>query len=230
MHLGILQCGHVPDEVASTDGPYATLIGSLFAHRGFSQSLWSVVDGDFPDGPEAADGWLVTGSKHGAYEDHPWIPPLEALLRAIHGAGRPLVGICFGHQIIAQALGGTVVKYPEGWAIGATEIAVDDRHVTLNSWHQDQVVALPDGSKTLAQTSFCDHAILAHGPRTLTVQAHPEFPNSVVETLIETRGDTVPAPLIDQAKAKLTAANDNRLLADWLADVLEGADAQQVTR
>ena len=71
----------------------------------------------FPEGIHDADGWLITGSRHGAYEDHPWIPPLEEFIRDAYAAQVPLVGICFGHQIIAQAMGGKVEKY-QGRLVG----------------------------------------------------------------------------------------------------------------
>ncbi|OAN68902.1 glutamine amidotransferase [Jannaschia sp. EhC01] len=227
MHLGILQTGHVPAEVAATDGPYATLFGNLFAHRGFTQTLWSVVDGEFPPGPEAADAWLVTGSRHGAYEDHPWIPPLEELIRAIRDANIPLVGSCFGHQIIAQALGGTVEKFKDGWSVGRTDYTVSNRTLSLNAWHQDQVTRLPAGATVHASSDFCANAIVAIGPRILTTQPHPEFENTVIDTLITLKGDAVAPDRVAHAKAQLPLPNDNRLIADWLADVLEGADATQ---
>ncbi|WP_224814005.1 type 1 glutamine amidotransferase [Hasllibacter sp. MH4015] len=225
MHLGILQCGHVPDEVAAKDGPYARLFHDLFAHRGFTQTLWSVVDMEFPDGPDAADAWLVTGSRHGAYEDHPFIPPLEDLIRAIRDSGKPMVGSCFGHQIIAQALGGKVVKFDGGWSAGHTAYRLGDTELALNAWHQDQVTELPDGATIHASSDFCANAIMAIGPHILTVQPHPEFSDSVVETLIETRGKALPPEITERAKTGLGQPNDNRFIADWLADVLEGADA-----
>ncbi|QXT39209.1 type 1 glutamine amidotransferase [Gymnodinialimonas ceratoperidinii] len=227
MHLGILQTGHVPDEVARTDGPYATLFHDLFAHRGFTQTLWSVVDGDFPDSPQAADAWLVTGSKHGAYEDHPWIPPLEDFIRAIQDAEIPLVGSCFGHQIIAQALGGKVEKFPNGWSVGRTEYRIGDQTLNLNAWHQDQVTRLPEGTTVHGASDFCAHAVIAIGPRILSTQPHPEFENSVIATLIDLKGDVVEPERVEAAQAALDKPNDNRLIADWMADVLEGADATQ---
>lgn len=226
MHLGILQCGHVPDEVAAKDGPYGTLFARFFAHRGFSQSLWSVVDLEFPDGPQDADAWLITGSRHGAYEDHAFIPPLEDLIRKIHRGGKPVVGSCFGHQIIAQALGGRVEKFAGGWSVGRTEYSLGGDTLTLNAWHQDQVVDLPDGAIIHASSDFCANAIMAVGPGVLTIQPHPEFDDSVIETLIETRGRALPPDIVAGARAGLGGTNDNRFIADWMADVLSGADAR----
>lgn len=228
MILGILQSGHVPPEVAARDGTYTELFGRLFSHRGYELRTYSVVDMDFPDSPEDADAWLVTGSRHGAYEDHAFIPPLEDLIRAIRDAGRPLVGICFGHQIIAQALGGRVEKFAGGWSVGHHAYTIGDCPVSLNAWHQDQVVALPDGATVLGHSDFTKNAVIAHGPRILTVQPHPEFPASVVEELMLHRAPTVPGHLLDRVRATLHQPTDNRLISDWLADVLEGADATDI--
>ncbi|NKX44310.1 type 1 glutamine amidotransferase [Roseicyclus persicicus] len=228
MILGILQTGHVPDQVAARDGTYTDLFARLFAHRGFTLRTYSVVDMEFPEGPDAADAWLITGSRHGAYEDHAWIPPLEALIRAIRDAGKPLVGICFGHQIIAQALGGRVEKFSGGWAVGRRHYSIGGRELALNAWHQDQVVELPEGATVLGENPFTRHAVLAHGDRILTVQPHPEFPASVVEALIEHRSGAVPAPLVEAAREALEAPTDSHLIADWLADVLEGQPATRV--
>lgn len=228
MILGILQCGHVPDQVRDDEGPYETLYGNLVTGHGFTPKTFSVVDGHFPDGPQDADAWLVTGSKHGAYEDHAWIAPLETLLRDIRATNKPLVGICFGHQIIAQAFGGTVEKFADGWSIGRTTYRIGNTEIALNAWHQDQIVALPDGATKIGQSDFCTNAVLAYGDRILTMQPHPEFPNSVVEKLLDHRSETVPDPLKTQARADLKKPVANALIGDWIAAVLKGAPATQI--
>src|SRR5690606_24036163 len=117
-HIGILQTGHAAEPIRAEQGDYDEMFRRLLGGHGFTFSTWNVVDGEFPEGPEAAEGWLITGSRHGAYEEHDWLPPLEDLIRAIREAKRPLVGICFGHQIVAQALGGRVEKFDGGWSVG----------------------------------------------------------------------------------------------------------------
>ncbi|MFW5654626.1 MAG: type 1 glutamine amidotransferase [Roseicyclus sp.] len=228
MIIGILQTGHLPEDMSRAHGDYAAMFRRLLAGRGFDFRTWNVVDMDFPHGPEAADGWVITGSRHGAYEDLPFIPPLEDLVRAIAGAGRPLVGVCFGHQIVAQALGGRVIKYPGGWALGLRRYRVGGAELALHAWHQDQVVELPPGATVLGTSEMTDHALLAIGDRILTIQPHPEFERPVIEGLIEHRSGAIDPSLVRAAAQSLGAEADNALVGAWMADVLQGAPATRL--
>ncbi len=223
MKIGILLTGHAPDNMVQDTGDYDQIFARMLAGNGFEFDTYAVVDNQFPRSADTADGWLITGSKHGAYEDHLWIPPLEALIREIAAQKRPLVGICFGHQIIAQALGGKVEKFDGGWAIGRTEYSLGDRTLSLNAWHQDQVTELPEGARVLGRNEFCKYAVLGYGDHIWTLQPHPEFDADFIGGLIHTRGrGVVPDAQLDAAAANLDGPTNNRDIARHIAAVLQG--------
>lgn len=219
MLIGILETGPAPDALKPQWGAYPDMFRRFLAGQGFDFRAFSVVGMEFPDSVHACDGWLLTGSRHGAYEDHPFIPPLEDFIRAAYAARVPMVGICFGHQIIAQALGGKVEKFKGGWAVGPTDYDFGGESLRLNAWHQDQVVEKPPGAEVLACNDFCANAALVYDDRALTVQAHPEFPNAFLGQLAEARGrGVVPDPQIDAALARLDLSIDDKTLAQRIAD------------
>ena len=141
----------------------------------------------------------------------------RAMIRAIHAAKRPLVGICFGHQIIAQALGGTVEKFSGGWSVGRQSYTLDNEHLHLNAWHQDQVTKLPPQARILGHSTFCENAVLAYGDHILTIQPHPEFDAAFTQGLITHRGGAVPADQLAQAQADLAQSTDNARIAARIA-------------
>ena len=226
MKIGILQTGHAPDEVQGVLGDYDAMFARLLEGHGFEFLTFNVVDMVFPDGPEACDGWLVTGSKHGAYEDHAWIPPLEDLIRSIHAARRPMIGVCFGHQIIAQAMGGTVVKFDGGWSVGPQTYRYRDREVTVHAWHQDQVINVPPGAEVIGSNAFCANAALAYGDRIWTIQPHPEFGAQMIAALATHRAPgVVPAAQIAEVEATLERPVHSAEIAEEMAAFFKAADS-----
>ena len=213
MKIGILQAGHAPDVMISKTGDYGELFQNFLSGEGFDFTIYSIVDMEFPSSTSDAEGWLITGSRHGTYEAHDFIPPLEALIRDIHERQLPLTGICFGHQIIAQALGGKVEKYSGGWSVGHTEYTFEDEVTTLNAWHQDQVTEVPSDAVSTGSSSFCKFAFLVYGSHIFSVQAHPEFSADFIEGLIDYRGrGVVPDQLLNDARSKLSlSTNSDRI-------------------
>jgi GMP synthase-like glutamine amidotransferase len=219
MLIGILQTGQAPADLRERTGDYPEMFEQLLADHDLDFRTWHVEAMEFPDSVHDADGWLITGSRHGAYEDHPFIPPLEDFIRDCYSTHVPLVGICFGHQIIAQALGGSVEKFEGGWAVGPQEYSFGDERLTLNAWHQDQVVRPPDHAEVLATNDFCRYAVLAYDNRALTVQAHPEYDDGFIEDLMQTRGKgLVPETLMAQARNRFGQPNSSGVMAARIAD------------
>lgn len=215
MLIGILQTGESPDILREGSGDYPDMFETLLAGRGLTFRTYRVKDMDFPADVHDCEGWLITGSRFGAYEDHPFIKPLEAFIRKAIAAKVPMVGVCFGHQIIAQAMGGTVEKFPGGWAVGAQDYDFGGETVTLNAWHQDQVTQRPEGAEVAGSNAFCENAALVYGDAAFTVQAHPEFRDSFVEGLMNTRGKgVVPDDRLEAARARLGQPNASGTLAD----------------
>lgn len=218
MLIGILQTGQAPDGLRDDEGDYPDMFEKLLAGHGFTFRTWRVLDMQFPDTPQDADGWLITGSRHGAYEDLPFIKPLEDFIRRVYAAHVPLVGICFGHQIIAQALGGKVEKFSGGWSVGPQDYDFSGEKLTLNAWHQDQVTVRPKDAAVIAANSYCENAALVYGDRAFTVQAHPEFSDAFVGGLMEKRGrGVVPQDRLEAAGTRLGQPNQSSTIADRMA-------------
>ena len=230
IRLGVLQAGRVPDEMADQHADYDQLFVDLLGENEFDYRHWAVLDGEFPDSIADADAWLITGSRFGAYEDHDWIPPLEEFIRKVYAADQPMVGICFGHQVIAQAMGGHVEKFSGGWSVGRVEYKLDKSvfgtesasdKTALLAFHQDQVVQAPDSAITVGSTGFCKHAALLYGNRALTIQPHPEFYSEFIGGLLDARRAILPKEIVDTATQALGQAIVREPIANTIRNFLK---------
>ena len=231
MKIGILETGLLRDRMKPRFDPYPVMFAKLLglAYRGFEFETVSVIRGEVAGSIYDCDGWLITGSRHGVYENLDWMPPLQDFIRQLAAADHPLVGICFGHQIIAQALGGEVVKSDKGWGVGLHRYRVEQQHswmpdrsaeAGIYAFHQDQVVGLPDNAEVFLSSEFCPYAGLSYGESIISVQGHPEFDEAYEVALLEAYGGSVvPAEVSDAALAGMRAGNrpDTEMLANWLA-------------
>jgi GMP synthase-like glutamine amidotransferase len=234
--IGILETGR-PPEGLEQHGTYGRMFERLLGLE-FHYVVYPVIDGVLPERVDEADGWLVTGSRFGVYDDAPWIRRLEAFVREVVAARVPLVGICFGHQILASALGARVEKAEAGWGVGPHAYEIVERpawlttpseRFTLNAMHQDQVLGLPPGARLIARSDFCPYAALAYGDHAMSIQAHPEFDNAYERALIRLRrGAAIPEERADPAlaaTAETGVAADAPTAARWIRDFFAKAGA-----
>lgn len=233
MRIGILQTGDTPPELKDQFGEYGDMfVQMLNGHQhDFEYEVYRVIHQEFPGNADECDGWLITGSRHSAYEDLEWIHALKAFILDIVEVERQLVGVCFGHQIIAEALGGRVEKSDKGWGLGFdTYTLTEDTpgtgspELTLHIFHQDQVVELPRNARVFASSEFCQYAGLMIGNRIMTIQAHPEFVNDYNHQLLQARrASVVPQDQADEAIGHLQqcdAQKDSKQFAGWMGDFL----------
>lgn len=227
MRIGILETGR-PPEGLERHGSYGSMFERLLGPD-FETVVYPVIDDVLPERVDEADGWLVTGSRFGVYDEAPWIRRLEAFLREVLAARVPVVGICFGHQILASALGAKVEKAAAGWGAGPHGYDILERpawlegaaeRFTLNAMHQDQVLSLPPGARLVASSDFCPYAGLAYGDHAISFQAHPEFDNAYERDLVALRrGDLIPEAVADPALAAIddaAEAPDAANAARWI--------------
>ncbi|MEO0397841.1 MAG: type 1 glutamine amidotransferase [Pseudomonadota bacterium] len=230
LNIAVLQTGRAMAEDRPRHGDYDDMCKALIGRAPDEADTYAVLDGEFPKSIEPYDAFVVTGSAHGAYEDHDWIPPLEALIREAYDKKVKLIGICFGHQIIAQALGGRVEKSDKGFGVGAMDyelvnLGALSQSISLYAWHQDQIVHAPEGAEVIARSDFCPIAGLRYGDRAITFQAHPEFTADYMRALADARRNTtISGALADQAIASLNKPVDAGLIKVILADFLAGKD------
>lgn len=235
MKIAILETGEPPEPIRRRYPSYGQMMTHMLAARLPDARFDAVrVFDPSPARIPDADGYLITGSPAGVYEPHPWIPALLDTVRAIAVAGKPQVGICFGHQAMAAAFGGDVRKSERGWGVGvhAYEVVAHqgfmegpsapapDR-ITCAVSHQDQVVVAPEGATVIAGSAFCPNGALvyANGPA-ISFQMHPEFDHTFASDLLRLRADRIPADRVSTGLASLRTASDQALIATWIAQFL----------
>lgn len=224
MHIAILMANTDESAFAARwpkDGEkFSKLLRGLRPNWQFS--VFSVKDGVFPESLSGFDGFLITGSPASVLDDAPWIAELIKLIREIVTAKVPLFGACFGHQAIALAMGGLVCKNPGGWVLGLTRTSMEGGEISLYAAHNEQVLALPDGSETLGGNAECPIGAFRIGDRVLTTQYHPEMTPDFVAALIAELDGKLPAAVVARAKASLFEPAETPRIAARIVRFFEG--------
>jgi GMP synthase-like glutamine amidotransferase len=233
MKIGLLECDHVLDRFRHIAGDYREMFAALFDRHAPQIALQSfdVCNGEFPPSLDACDAYLTTGSRFSAYDDVDWIHTLKNFMRRIQEAKKPFVGVCFGHQILAEALGGKVSRAETGWGVGARSVEI----IKTESWmlpmrsicalqymHQDQVERLPEDGVVIGRSNHCPVAMFRVGDSMLGIQAHPEFPKAYSEALLLDRVERIGEERVKAALASLDQPTDESVVAKWIVEFLEG--------
>ena len=234
MRIGILESGLVNERLVDAHGTYPAMSRRWLApHLPEAEfATFSVVQGEWPDSPTACDAWLHTGSRFGVYDDEPWIGPLKDFVRDAAQAGAPQLGICFGHQIAAEAMGGRAEKSSRGWGTGLQRYRVDiggeRREWPVIVSHQDQVTALPPAARLLGGNDHCPYGVIEYEAPILTVQFHPEFDRPFSAALIRLRaGSGIPEAVAAPALASLDTPPANAEAGAWMAAWLKAKLAEK---
>jgi GMP synthase-like glutamine amidotransferase len=226
MKVAILETGSPPAVLVERFGAYPAMMADMLG-TDFTPQSYDVAAGALPREAADHDAYLITGSPAGVYEDHGWIAPLKSFLRSAKGKAK-LVGICFGHQIMAEAFGGRVEKSDRGWGIGLQSYDVIERASWMDKAaafaipvsHQDQIVEQPPASRVLARNDFSPFGLLAYDDQpAISFQGHPEWDPAFAKALIEGRRGWLPSA--DAAIASLDRPNDRAQVGEWIRRFLE---------
>jgi GMP synthase-like glutamine amidotransferase len=231
MKLGILKTDAVRPEWVPEFGEYPDMFMALLSREDsdLEFAVYDVEQGEYPADIDEVDAYLITGSKSSVYEDKPWIRRLMDFVRELDRRHKKLVGICFGHQLVAQALGGRTEKSAKGWGVGLHT----HRFSELPAWHdqgdaafdvlvshQDQVVENARGAAVLAGSEFCENAVCQVGGHILTFQGHPEFLPGYSREIMAFRRETIGEQAYTDGMASLAVEPQGPRVARWILNFL----------
>ena len=239
LRVAILRADDVRPELAGTFGEYPEMFEVLLSDANIGRALTDQVllrteafranQGVYPANIDDYDAFIITGSKSGVYEDLPWITVLGEFVKLLHQRKKKLIGICFGHQLIASVLGGEAGKASTGWEIGVKVASLNgdvvnkfsgtERFKLLYS-HQDQVFKAATGARILASTPGCPIAMTSLDEHVLTLQGHPEFSSAYAGALYQLRKGAYPQGCFNDAIESLTEDADHLKVARWMIDFM----------
>ncbi|MBJ9975691.1 amidotransferase [Pseudomonas sp. S75] len=227
LRICILETDVLRPELTAQYQGYGRMFEQLFSRQPIAAEfcVYNVMNGDYPPEDESFDAYLVTGSKADSFGSDPWIQTLKAYLLKLHARGEKLLGVCFGHQLLALVLGGKAERADRGWGLGthryrlaahAPGMDPEVKELTLLISHQDQVTQLPEGATLIASSDFCPNAAYHIGDQVLCFQGHPEFVHDYSRALLDARQDRLGNEVYNQAVASLSTAHQGDLVGEWM--------------
>ncbi len=227
MKIGILETDQLDQKLRQSFGSYGEQFSKLFHQIDPTLDIeyFDMIEQKYPDKIDQCDAYLITGSKFSAYQTIDWIARLQNYILELNDLKKPLIGICFGHQLIAHTLGGLTEKSSKGWGVGLKTIQIAEQQSWMSNYqnkiallvsHQDQVVKLPAKANLVASSDFCVYAAFQIEQHILCFQGHPEFTKSYLKVLMEKRKAIIGEKIFKQASDSLSVKNDSVLIAKWL--------------
>ncbi|KTT15331.1 amidotransferase [Pseudomonas parafulva] len=215
-----------PELTAQYEG-YGRMFEQLFARQPITAqfSVYNVMNGEYPADDLKFDAYLVTGSKADSFGSDPWIQTLKAYLLKLYDRGEKLLGVCFGHQLLALTLGGKAERAEKGWGVGVHRYSLAARaswmqpqvsELTLLISHQDQVTEVPKGATVIASSDFCPNAAYCIGDQVLCFQGHPEFVHDYSRALLDARQAHLGDEVYQQAVASLATEHQGDVVGEWM--------------
>lgn len=232
MKIGILHADDLSSTLVQQFGDYADMLKNLIQSVTSEHTFqtYRVTQGNYPQSIDENDAYIITGSKASAYDNEQWIISLKEYIKFLFQQKMKLIGICYGHQIIAEALGGKVAKSDKGWGVGIktstilkkkTWMKPAQAKIALRYSHQDQVIKLPDDAELITTNEFCINCGYQISDRILTFQGHPEFNNNFLEFLMQGRKEIIGETIFQQAITSLKQNTDDKLIAKWLMEFIK---------
>ena len=232
--IGILNAYHFDTAPGNFQEDYCRLILGFMNEIATGLKLgiceYKFAQGHYPGSVNDCAMWIITGSPKGVHDDIPWIHKLCHFTKELHLQRKKTVGICFGHQMIAHALGGTVAKRPGGWGVGIRDFAIykhtpwmkpDATSLALPFSHQDQVDSLPPGAEPLGGDGLCANQLFQIGNHMLSMQGHPEFSvGFAMARLLSRKGEVTPE-VFETAMQSYSRPTDRELLIQWIGKFLD---------
>jgi GMP synthase-like glutamine amidotransferase len=235
--LAILEADILYDALRPTYDGYGRMVADLLSAAGVNWQLdtFSVISGEYPPEIDAYDAFLITGSKYDSFADDEWIVRLREYVQSLYALGKPMIGICFGHQLLAHSLGGRAGRSDAGWGLGVMTYQVREKADFMDSSddlsliisHQDQVHALPSEARILLGNEFCPIAVYYIPDKVLAVQGHPEFTVEYLKDLIACRVNTLPVAVQEHALETLAMPNQGPRVLKWIKRFVESAAAAE---
>ncbi|MBS9777974.1 MAG: GMP synthase [Gammaproteobacteria bacterium] len=233
MRIGILRCGKVQSTLSAEYGEYPEMLENGFTaiNPEFEFHTYYSDEGKLPESIDECDAYIISGSNHSVFDgEELWINQLRDFVVRLNKAAIKTIGISFGHQIMAEAMGGRVERADCGWKIGVHEgsISCTEEYMqpSAESLHiammcEDEIVALPEDAKVLAKSKSCDNLILQYNNHFLSTQGHPEFSQGFAKALINIRQDDFPSKRLEKGLASFADHDlDGSILFQWFTNFI----------